>query len=116
MLIRIFLIALFFPAFVLVVRIQTVQFRALRVFLLFALMFATGYSIVFPETWQNIADLVGVGRGADLLLYLLAVSFITFVGLVIRKFRKLEHRIAILVQNLAIQKSKNFTNEETDRI
>ncbi len=114
MLIRIFLIALFFPAFVLVVRVQSVQFRALRVILLFALMLATGYSIVFPETWQNIADLVGVGRGADLLLYLLAVSFISFIGLVIRKFRKLEHRIAILVQNLAVQDARNASDEKID--
>lgn len=114
MLIRFFLIVLFFPAFVLVVRLQSAQFRAIRLILLFVLMLATGYSIVFPETWQSIADALGVGRGADLLLYLLAVSFITFVGLVIRKFKKIEQRIAILVQQLAIQEARNTLNDKCD--
>ncbi len=71
--------------------------------MLLTLMLITSYSIVFPETWQDFAETLGIGRGADLMLYLLAVSFITFVGLVIRKFRDLEYRSSLLAQEIALQ-------------
>ena len=103
MLIRIILIGLFFPAFYLVVRVRTARFKALRILMLLGLMLITSYSIVFPETWQDFAEALGIGRGADLMLYLLAVAFITFVGLVIRKFRDIEYRNSLLAQEIALQ-------------
>lgn len=103
MLIRVILIVLFFPAFFLVVRVRTARFKALRILMLLALMLITSYSIIFPETWQDFAELLGIGRGPDLMLYLLVVAFITFVGLVIRKFKDIEYRNSLLVQEVALQ-------------
>lgn len=103
MVIRIVLIVLFFPAFYLVVRVRSAQFRAMRIMMLLALMLITSYSIAFPETWQNFAEILGIGRGADLMLYLLAVAFITFVGLVLRKLRDIEYRTSLVVQQIALQ-------------
>ena len=112
MLIRIILICLFFPAFYLVVRVRTARFRAMRVLMLLALMLVTSYSIVFPETWQDFAEVLGIGRGADLMLYLLAVAFITFVGLVIRKIRDIEYRHSLVTQQIALQ---NVQRPSVDR-
>jgi hypothetical protein len=103
MIIRLFLILLFFPAFFLVVRVRTARFKAIRVLMLIGLMLVTSCSILFPGTWQKFAELLGVGKGADLLLYLLSVAFITFVGLVLRKLRDMEFRTSLVVQEIALQ-------------
>ena len=36
-------------------------------------------AVIFPEMVNQIAHLFGVGRGADLLLYILVLSFIGYV-------------------------------------
>jgi hypothetical protein len=36
-------------------------------------------AVLFPDSTNELANLVGVGRGADLLLYILTLAFITYV-------------------------------------
>jgi len=62
--------------------------------------------ILFPGTANDMAHLVGVGRGADLLLYVLSLSFIfALVSMYMRnkeeqrKLVKLARKIAILEAN-----------------
>lgn len=60
-------------------------------------------AVLFPGALNWIASLVGVGRGADLLLYVLALAF-TFFGLKLyvksqhdrRELHKLARKLAIL--------------------
>jgi hypothetical protein len=60
-------------------------------------------SILVPNLLQHLADLVGVTRGTDLLLYVLVVVFVsTTVGSYFR-FRDLERRLADLVRADAIR-------------
>jgi small membrane protein len=60
-------------------------------------------SILLPNLLQRLADLVGVTRGTDLLLYGLVVVFVsTTVGSYFR-FRDLERRLAELVRADAIR-------------
>ncbi|MEO6713326.1 MAG: DUF2304 domain-containing protein [Mycobacteriales bacterium] len=71
--------------------------------LLFAL-FTLGCvaSIVNPELLTRIANKVGVGRGADLVLYALVVAF-AFVSLnTYLKFKDVEARMTLLARRLAI--------------
>jgi len=112
MIVRLFLILLFFPAFFIVVRLRTARFRAIRILMLIGLMFMTGYSILFPGAWQDFAEILGVGKGADLLLYVLSVAFITFVGLVIRKLRDMDFRTSLVVQEIALQNMRRPDNTE----
>jgi hypothetical protein len=107
MVVRLFLIVLFFPAFFIVVRLRTARFRAIRILMLIGLMFTTSYSILFPGSWQEFAELLGVGKGSDLLLYVLSVAFITFVGLVIRKLRDIDFRTSLVVQEIALQNMRH---------
>lgn len=60
----------------------------------------------FPELSQLAAETVQIGRGADLILYLTAFSFICFVIIVIIKFEKMSQEITILTRSIAILKSK----------
>jgi hypothetical protein len=60
-------------------------------------------SILLPGLLQRLADLVGVTRGTDLLLYVLVVVFVsTTVGSYFR-FRELERRMAEVVRADAIR-------------
>jgi hypothetical protein len=57
--------------------------------------------------------MIGVGRGADLLIYLLTSSFLIFAALVIQKFRNMNRVITKLVSQIAI--SKGVQNPDLDR-
>jgi small membrane protein len=59
-------------------------------------------SVFFPQIWTYAAKLVGVGRGADLLLYFLVLTFIGFVATTYRRFRQLEGDMTELARQLAL--------------
>ncbi|SDZ74831.1 hypothetical protein SAMN02910418_00100 [Bowdeniella nasicola] len=63
------------------------------------------YFIIFPSAASQIARLVGVGRGADLLLYALVVAFFSFVATTFKRFSALERRITELSRQLAIARA-----------
>ena len=102
--IRILLVLLFIPAFIVLARSLGSRSRALRSLLLFTFPSLVGFSIVFPSIWQSAADLIGIDRGVDLLLYVNVLTLITYIGYSFSKFRNLEKRIATLTQELAITK------------
>lgn len=62
-------------------------------------------SIFRPTLLTRIANWVGVGRGADLVLYMLVVAF-AFVALnTYLKFKDLEARLTILARQLALSEA-----------
>jgi hypothetical protein len=93
---------LFIPAFIVIARSLGSRSRALRSLLLFSFPSLVGFSIIFPEIWQLIADFIGVERGVDLLLYITVLTMVTYIGYSYGKFRYLEKRISTLVKELAI--------------
>jgi hypothetical protein len=102
LIVRFVLIILFIPAFIVIARSLGSRSRALRSLLLFSFPSLVGFSIVFPRTWQSMADIVGIDRGADLLLYVTVLTLVTYIGYSFGKFRYLEKRIATLVQELTL--------------
>lgn len=58
---------------------QSYAARAWKKLALVLLAIAMVIAVLFPSTTNTIAHLFGVGRGADLLLYVLAVTFIGYV-------------------------------------
>lgn len=69
-------------------------------FTLFALFMVV--AIVSPNTTTKVAHWVGVGRGADLLLYLLSVTFLFFAISTYNKFQQERTRTFALARKLAI--------------
>jgi hypothetical protein len=59
-------------------------------------------AVVFPGILQVFADRVGVVRGTDLLLYMLAVVLIYFVGSTSARFREQETRLVRLSREVAL--------------
>ena len=64
---------------------------------------AAGASVVFPDALTEVANAVGIGRGADLLLYVLVVTFMFVAVVLFRRINELERRYTQLARTLAIR-------------
>jgi small membrane protein len=60
------------------------------------------YAVLLPDQLNRLANAVGVGRGADLLLYLLTLSFIFVVFNNYVHNRQEQKRLVMLARKLAI--------------
>ncbi|MCZ4300512.1 DUF2304 domain-containing protein [Microbacterium oxydans] len=70
-------------------------------------------SILFPQWLTWVANLVGVGRGTDLLLYALVVVFMVFVYTQSRKNAAQQRSLTLLARKLALlQASRDPHNED----
>lgn len=59
-------------------------------------------AILFPEITTAIANVVGIGRGADLVFYLTSLAVMLLAALVYLKFKHMEARIADLTRAYAL--------------
>ena len=68
-----------------------------------AVWLAAGVAIVWPESTRHLAGLLGIGRGADLVLY--SVSLIMMIGFFLTyvRLRRLQANVTILVRHLALK-------------
>ena len=65
------------------------------------------YSIIDPsKTWTNLARTLGIGRGADLILYGLVVAFLGFVVTTYKRFRAMETRYTRLARRIALDEAR----------
>ena len=79
---------------------------ALRRLGLLALAGFAIWSIFFPDVWTSLAKRVGIGRGADLILYGLVVAFFGFVVTTYKRFRAMETRYTRLARRIALDESE----------
>jgi hypothetical protein len=74
------------------------------------------YAVLRPDDLTLVANKVGVGRGADLLLYALVVAFGISTVTTYARFREQEVRYARLVRIIALAEAEARTAEpETDQ-
>jgi hypothetical protein len=62
-------------------------------------------SILFPDVWNRIARVLGVGRGTDMVLYALVVAFLSYVVTSYLRFRDLENRYTKLARRIALDEA-----------
>jgi hypothetical protein len=63
-------------------------------------------AVLFPNILQSLADFVGVDRGTDLLLYMLAVVIIYLVGSSSVRFREQQDRLVRLAREVALAQTE----------
>jgi hypothetical protein len=63
-------------------------------------------SILFPDLWNRIAGLAGVGRGTDMVLYALVVAFLSYTVTSYLRFREIETRYTRLARRLALDEAE----------
>ena len=76
-----------------------------RLGLLF-LLSCTFVALFAPYAFDSIARIMGIGRGADLLMYVTVFSFIAFVVLVIIKIQNIESQITKIAREIALTNSR----------
>jgi hypothetical protein len=81
-------------------RSQAVRRLGLLLFAAFAVV-----TILFPRTWTALAQFVGVGRGADLVLYALVVAFLSSTVTTYVRFRDMETRYTRLARRIALDEA-----------
>jgi hypothetical protein len=86
-------------------RRSAAQSRAWKRLILVALTVTAILSILRPELTTKVANLVGVGRGADLLLYCLTAVFLYVVVGFHLKFRDVERQLTVLARRHAVDEA-----------
>ena len=76
--------------------------QAVRRILLVLFVLGAALSLFFPQVLTWIAKFVGIGRGTDLLLYVLVLAFLGYAATSYRRFRHLENDITELARKLAL--------------
>jgi hypothetical protein len=79
-----------------------VRHLAIRRVLLLGFAVLAIVSILAPTWVTQVAHLVGVGRGTDLLLYGLIVAFLGYTTTSYRRFRQIERRLTDLTRQIAL--------------
>jgi hypothetical protein len=71
---------------------------------------AGAVAVLFPGLLQALADMVGVTRGTDLMLYGLALVIIYLVGSTGVRFREQESRLVLLARQVALGEAQARIN------
>jgi small membrane protein len=77
-----------------------------HILLVFLMLAVAGTAVVFPEKTDVIAEVFGVGRGVDLITYLVLVSLLYTVTHYYTKFVDIEQQLTQLVREIAILRAE----------
>lgn len=80
--------------------------QAIRRLLLLAFVLVAALSVMFPQWLSRVANLIGVGRGADLLLYALVIAFLSYIASSHRRANRLSAQITSLTRELALAEAR----------
>lgn len=79
---------------------------AIRRLFMFGFVIVAIVSILFPQWLSYIANLIGVGRGADLLLYALVLAFLISVATTYRRNVQVNRRITHLAREITLARAE----------
>lgn len=112
MLIQILLLAAVLATLVLFVRRRHgVQMQAVKRVGLIAFAMLNVYAVLRPDDVTWVANLVGVGRGTDLVLYALVAAFMFGMLNFYLRFREIDRRFTELARTLAIREAEIVNRE-----
>jgi hypothetical protein len=77
-----------------------------HIILVFGLLGVAGAAVLFPNITQDAAQLVGVGRGADLVLYLSIVVILFVLLHYYTKFVELQRKLTDMTREVAILRTE----------
>lgn len=89
---------------------------AIRRLLLGAFVLAAVLSVLFPQWLSWLANLVGVGRGTDLLLYALVVVFLAFVWTQYRRNMATQRQVTRLARRIALLEDRLAEDEAATKL
>lgn len=69
------------------------------------------FSVLGEKYATNVANFLGVGRGADLYLYLGLITIFLFILYTMNKFKSQEKKISTLIQKISLMELKIKSNK-----
>jgi small membrane protein len=88
-----------------------VRMQASKRIAFFAFLAVNAWAVVRPDDVTWVANRLGVGRGADLVLYLLVAGFALATLNTYLRFRELDRRFTELTRTLAIREAELVNRE-----
>lgn len=85
--------------FVYVIRLRSVLTD--RIIFIFGALLGI-FLILRPDITITIANLIGIGRGTDLLLYVFIIISMFFYVSILAEFRRIDQKLTKIVRNIAI--------------
>ncbi len=114
-LIKVILLAAIFVVTVMLTRSTAgARHQAVRRLLLIGFVALAAVAVLFPPFLTQVAQTVGVGRGADLLLYGLTVTFLGYVAASYRRLRHMEQQVTTLARELALRPAVHVRRDHPD--
>lgn len=106
MIIKLFLITLILAIILITIsQKQTQKVRAWKKIFFIMLLSISMLFIIFPDTTNKIANSMGVGRGADLILYFLAIGFLFMLFETQAKFQQQQDTTYKLARAIALNEA-----------
>lgn len=87
---------------------------AIRRILLLAFALIAALSIFLPELLTGLANVFGIGRGTDLVLYGFIVCFMVFMASSAQRHRHMEESLTRLARRVALDETPRVWEKETD--
>jgi hypothetical protein len=78
----------------------------IHIMTVFLLIAAGAVAVIFPDITQDAANVVGVGRGADLVMYIAIVAVMFVLLHYYTKFVELQRQVTELTRELAILRAE----------
>ncbi len=89
----------------------------IREYLLWVIFWlGAGLVIIYPETANFVANLVGVGRGADVMVYTSIIAIFYFVFRILVRQEKMEKNITKVIRHIAIKDEEAKTKNQEKNI
>ena len=70
-------------------------------------------AIAMPHLASDIAHLVGISRGADLVLYILCLTFLMTTFFMYSRYIRLRNEMTLLVRHVAIREARHGEHEQS---
>lgn len=78
----------------------------IHIVIVFAMLAVGGAAVIFPEETDKVANFVGVGRGVDLITYVIEVTVLFVLIHYYTKFVELQRQLTDLVRELSIVRAE----------
>jgi hypothetical protein len=79
----------------------------------FAIWLAAGLAIAFPEKTNDIARSIGIGRGADVVMYCFVLAFLFTSFYFYSRMVHLQREVTLLVRHLALREAQRGSEKAT---
>lgn len=90
-----------------ILRLREGQISLLETSFWFIIWVGISSLVFFPKPAVFISDILGIGRAADLMVYLAVISLFYLVFRIYVKIVTMDHKMTQLVREIAIQKEEN---------